>query len=95
LFGVFEEFCQVGLPERGGRVGAVPAGFRADGDEHVTAAPDPPEGVLQDAELRRASSRRTGVDKAMDMFLAIEKVTGGLIFLKLNSTTPQTRLIAD
>jgi|OpeIllAssembly_1097287.scaffolds.fasta_scaffold800936_1 hypothetical protein len=31
----------------------------------------------------------------MDMFLAIEKVTGGLIFLKLNSTTPQTRLIAD
>jgi hypothetical protein len=31
----------------------------------------------------------------MDMFLAMEKVTGGLISLKLNSTTPQTRLIAD
>jgi len=78
---VLEELFQVGLPERRGRVGAVPAGFRADGDEHVTAAPDTPDGVLQNAELRRASSRGTGVDKAMDMFLAIDEVTGGLIFL--------------
>jgi hypothetical protein len=92
---VLDELLQAGLPERRRRVGAVPAGFFADGDDHVTAALDPPDGVLQDAELRRTSSRRTGVDKAMDMFLAIEKVTGGLIFLKLNSTTPQTRLIAD
>ena len=78
---MFEALFQVGLPERRRRVGAVPAGFRADRDEHVAAAPNPSDGVFQDAELRRASSRRTGVDKAMDMFLAIEKVTGGLIFL--------------
>jgi len=59
----------------------VAAGFRAEGDEHVAAAADPPDGAIRNAQLRRASSRRTGVDKAMDLFLAIEKVAGGLIFL--------------
>jgi hypothetical protein len=30
-------------------VGAVAASLRADRDEHVAAAPNPPDGVLQDA----------------------------------------------
>ena len=53
-------------------MGAVAAGFYADRDEHMAAAAD---GILGNAQLRRTPSRRTGADKAMNEFLAAEKVT--------------------